>query len=322
MGGSGSSGSTMLIRKLSTHPEVFCGGEINFFNKEQLFENWNKNKLKILPVFPFYSTKGWQIYRRSTLTRSEYGWSKTSIKELLQKSDSINQFSATYFDKPMKDKNAKLWIEKTPSNAYSFTKFLEQFPEGKVIHIARNPLDSAASMYKKDPRVYYGVGTWLYNNSAALAASKSKRYHLVKYEDLIYNQEETLQNLCNFIGIDADGIVMEQKNKEKHIESWENSPDAKISDSSMGKFAKLPQEIQDEIHTAFNSCVIAESHVREKNLPYTDFKSICKVLGYDDALKPVESLKDKIEKDLKRDKRMRTLKMYETKGSFYPLEIK
>ena len=67
IGGSGSSGSTMLIRKLSTHPDIFCGGETNFFNKEQLFENWNKNKLKIIPLLPFFSTKGWQIYRRSNL---------------------------------------------------------------------------------------------------------------------------------------------------------------------------------------------------------------------------------------------------------------
>lgn len=322
IGGSGSSGSTMLIRKLSTHPGIFSGGEINFFNKEQLFENWDKNKLKILPLFPFFSTKGWQIYRRSNLYRDEYGWSKETIKSLLNKSNSINEFSKAYFKKPMDEKNAKLWIEKTPSNAYSFTKFLDQYPSGKVVHIARNPLDSAASMYNKDPRVFYGVGTWLYNNAVALAASKSDRYHLIKYEDLIYDQQNTFEKLCNFIGVDQKGIVFEKKEKEKIIASWNNSPDAKISDSSMGRFKKLDQSIQDEIYTAFHYFKISEIHKETKDIQFDSYNAICDQLGYSSILKPVHSLKRKLEKDIKRDKLLRTIKLYETRSSYYPIEIK
>lgn len=322
MGGSGSSGSTMLIRKLSTHPDVFCGGEINFFNKEQLFEDWENNKMKILPFFPFFSTKGWQIYRRSTLHREEYGWNKESVKELLKSSKNINEFTSSYFDRPRNAKQAKIWIEKTPSNAYSFTKFLEQYPSGKVVHIVRNPLDSAASMYNKDPRVYYAVGTWLYNNAIALAAASSKRYHLIKYEDLIYKKEATLQNICDFIGIDKEGIILEQKSKEKDIATWDNSPDGKISDSSMGKFKKLPQSIQDEIYTAFEYFKISESHKKTKNIEFDTYHKVCEQLGYNADLKPVENLVHKLKKDLRGDKFLRNIKMYATKGNYYPIEVK
>tara|TARA_B110000027_G_scaffold67583_1_gene72276 strand:- start:8293 stop:9273 length:981 start_codon:yes stop_codon:yes gene_type:complete len=322
IGGSGSSGSTMLIRKLSTHPDIFCGGETNFFNKEQLFENWNKNKLKIIPLLPFFSTKGWQIYRRSNLCQDEYGWTKKTVKELLKNSNSINEFTQVYFKRPIDKKNAKIWIEKTPSNAYSFTKFLDQYPDGKVIHIARNPLDSAASMYNKDPRVFYGVATWLYNNAAALAASKSNRYHLIKYEDLIYDQENTFEKLSNFIGIDQKGIVFEKKIKEKIIATWDNSPDAKISDSSMGRFKKLPIEIQNEIYTAFHHFRISDIHKTTKDIQYDSFDEICLQLGYDASLTPVESLKEKLRKDLQKDKFNRGIRFYETKGNYYPIELK
>ena len=53
--------------------------------------------------------------------------------ELLKNSNSINEFTQVYFKRPIDKKNAKIWIEKTPSNAYSFTKFLDQYPNGKVV---------------------------------------------------------------------------------------------------------------------------------------------------------------------------------------------
>jgi hypothetical protein len=323
IGGSGSSGSTMLIRKLSTHPEVFSGDEIDFFNKEQLFEDWDRNKLKILPYFPYFSTKGWQVYRRSALQREEYGWTKREIRKLLKSSSSINEFTKAYFERPVSRKKARLWIEKTPSNCYSFRHFLEQYPEGKVVHIVRNPLDSAASMYNKSPRVYYAVGTWLYNNAAALTVADSDRYHRVKYEDLVYNQDETFAKLCDFLGIDSAGLVLEIKGKtEKHIESWSNSPFAKISTSSMGKFQKLSEDIKDEIYTAFDRFEVSEAHQKANNIVLSDFYSVASELGYETEIFPKPELVKKLTSDLKKDKRVRTLKMYHTGGSYYPLSMK
>lgn len=322
IGGSGSSGSTMLISKLSTHPELFCGGEINFFNKEQLFEDWNKNKMKILPLFPFFSTKGWHIYRRNSLHRSEYGWTKEEIKKLLKTSHSINNFSEQYFNRPLLKKGAKFWIEKTPSNCYSFSLFLKTFPKSKVVHIARNPLDTIASIYKKDQRVFHAVGNWLYNNATALNVSDSENYYLIKYEDLIYDTNNSFSKLCLFLGIDSKDIKLDLGIDNKLIPTWNNSPTAKISDSSMGKFNFLSQEVKDEIYTALAYFEVSDSHKNKKNIKYIDFNTICEKLNYSSVIHPKESMLKKIKLDLKKDKLNRTIKMYATGGDFYPIQLK
>jgi len=324
IGGAGSSGSTLLRKKLSTHKDIFSGGEINFFNKERLFEDWNKNKLKILPYFPFFTTSGWDIYRRSMLTRKEYGWNKNEIRDLLKQSKSINEFVNVFFDRGLKNNNSKLWIEKTPSNAYSFKLFLKQFQEGKVIHITRNPLDSIASMYNKNKPIYYGVGTWLYNNAAALVCENSKRYLRVKYEDLVLDPKPTFQRISNFIGIDIAGLNLlgEKKMEMNLIDSWKNNPNAAISTTSMGSFYNLQNELQNEIYTALHCIQISDAHSKVKDFKYVDFYAISKKLEYNSDISPNKEMVIKIKKDLKLHKMERFLKNYQTGGKFFPLKIK
>jgi hypothetical protein len=324
IGGSGSSGSTMLIRKLQAHKDIFSGGEINFFNKERLFEDWNKNKLKILPYFPYFTTSGWDVYRRSMLTRNEYGWNKKEIKNLLKESNSINEFTETYFKKGLDKKQAKIWIEKTPSNAYSFKYFLEQFPQGKVIHITRNPLDTIASIYKKNRPVYYAVGTWLYNNAVALVCENSERYLRVKYEDIVNDPDVEFKRMFDFIGVNSENVNLTTENNiiKKDIESWKNSPDAKISKSSMGGFQKLDKNVQDEIYSALDYIQISEKHIQDKNIKYFNFETISERLDYVTELYPNKILKEKIKKDLKKHKFERSFKRYETGGNNFPLQIK
>ncbi|MCF6306854.1 MAG: sulfotransferase [Flavobacteriaceae bacterium] len=324
IGGSGSSGSTMLIRKLNNHPDIFGGGEISFFNKERLFEDWQKNKLKILPYLPYFTTSGWYVYRRSMLTREEYGWNKKEVKNLLKQSNSIVEFSKHYFKRGLDRKNAKIWIEKTPSNAYSFKYFLEQFPEGKVIHITRNPIDSVASMYEKGVPIFYSVGAWLYNNAAALVCENSKRYLRVRYEDIVDNPEIEFKKLLDFIKIENKGLNLSTKEKKevKDIESWKNSPDGEISKSSMGRFYKLPVEIQKEIYTALHCIQISKKHISDKNFKYSDFDSISKKLGYETKLEPDLTFKGKIKKELKIHKLERSIKMYYTGGNNFPIQLK
>jgi len=239
IGGAGSSGTSLLSNKLNIHPDLFSTGEINFFNKEQLFENWSKNKLKILRKWPFESTKGWFVYRQSNLGIKECGWKSEEIKEMLKSSATINEFCESYFKKPLEDKEAKYWIEKTPSNCYSFNHFLSQFENGKVIHMVRNPLDVMASFCKRGLSPYAAAATWIYNNSTSLAVENSTRYLRISYEDLVDDPKMIFDKILSFLNVKLLDLNMEQTTSSmSKIGSWNSNPMHSIDKKSIGGFQR------------------------------------------------------------------------------------
>lgn len=84
IGCAGSSGSTLLPTLLNRHPKLFSGPELNLLNKEQLFEDWEHWENRVFSFFPFCSTRGWQVYRRSNLSDPAYGWSRREVRTLLR----------------------------------------------------------------------------------------------------------------------------------------------------------------------------------------------------------------------------------------------
>ena len=76
IGGSGSTGSSLLRTILNRHPLIFSGSELNFFNKKQLYYNWNKYKTRVLTKNNFYClyTTGWFPYKSTALLAEDYYW--------------------------------------------------------------------------------------------------------------------------------------------------------------------------------------------------------------------------------------------------------
>jgi len=80
------------------------------------------------------------------------------------------------------------------------------FPEAKMIHMVRNPLDrykasKKASQHRRG-KAGWATARWLF--SANLAHQNRKRYNanykVVRYETLVSQPQETLREICAFIG--------------------------------------------------------------------------------------------------------------------------
>lgn len=105
-------------------------------------------------------------------------------------------------------------VEKTPSHIFNIEKMREDFPDAKFILILKNPLDIVGSMLKTYDDFNFSVYTCSDYLSASLVALK-KDIYLIQYEDIVSNFNETILNLCKYIGIEF---------QEKMINFHEHSP--------------------------------------------------------------------------------------------------
>jgi len=134
------------------------------------------------------------------------------------------------------------WGWKDPYNTVTIDIWKRIFPEAKIIHIYRNPLDVALSLQKReqarqqnfalDKRKRFREQTldkrWAYNQSyrilhleegvnlweeyIQLATQAEKNYQAdflsIRYEDLLENPENQLSKVAGFVGLTADAEII------------------------------------------------------------------------------------------------------------------
>ena len=201
IGGSGSSGSTLLRTLLNNHPDIFSGDELSLFNKHMAYADWPKFCASLDETLArSCCSDGWFPFPEINILDTEYGWSSDELKSVIARSCSLVDFAQTFFRRPLEIYEKSFWIEKTPSNAYCFSQFLDQFPESKVIHLVRDPYDSITSLIKRGFSVYYAVGIWFINNAFALRVESDNRYLRIRYEDLCSETDATMAVIFKFIG--------------------------------------------------------------------------------------------------------------------------
>lgn len=125
---------------------------------------------------------------------------------------------------------------KFPVDVRHTSELMEWFPDGKVVHITRDPRGLAMSK-SNDPS---GTGplvrrhphfAWLIRKAALavvisnyrLSAKVHRRlegrtnYRLFRYEDLLAEPEKTLRELCDFIDAEfSDDMLQPEKGKHEH----------------------------------------------------------------------------------------------------------
>lgn len=160
IGGSPSTGSSVLVNVLNRHPELAAGPETYLFIHPDLYREWDRYGHYLLKRDRFRGLKsiGWFRKNGADLLLPEYGWDPAGLAALLNRSASFPEFVEGYFSTAMTRKGATQWIEKSPSNSLAFPDFLKFFPEGKVIHTTRNPYDAVASLIARTFALVCGRG--------------------------------------------------------------------------------------------------------------------------------------------------------------------
>lgn len=111
------------------------------------------------------------------------------------------------------------WGLKSPGSERQAHVILNAFPTARFIHLVRDPRDVASSFinYKEGAlgryNPYMHMAVW--RRSVRLAEANSrrfpKRYLIVRHEDVVTRQEETIRTLCNFVNLPYRDEILEMK---------------------------------------------------------------------------------------------------------------
>ena len=163
------SGTTLLCRMLSAHPDLFIQNELNV---RKIFSG-GKDKHEMLEAI-------------SQLVVEEHG---RSLDEILE------------------GENKKLWGLKDPELTYHIDSLEHFLPESKFVVIVRDAR-AVVNSYMDNK---WGLGTNAYtgaqrwnkevNMQIVFLDNHPEKVHLVRYEDLVSNQEFELKRLCGFLDI-------------------------------------------------------------------------------------------------------------------------
>lgn len=241
--GSGRSGTTLLRRICSSHPDLVIPPEN--YSLSSAVSTWRRYGNLAWKEFigVFYSTfeyqKDYETYglgslQELVLEARSWGKERQSVAEL------VDAFYKHYLGehKP----SAKRWGDKTPLNTMYLPEMNRVFPDAQYIHMTRDPYDVVASYVKAglSPDVKHAAKRW---SVAVNAARKfgdryANRYLEVAYEELVKSPTETTQKICDFLEVDyIEGMEHDLNHRlgdvEKH--AHHNMVLRKISDESIGR---------------------------------------------------------------------------------------
>jgi len=205
------SGNSLMTNLLSIHDDIIVlKNSIHFFRLFYDFYNPldDKKNLKKLIYHSYLHLK----YRKDILLNVD------EVQEILsnQEINYKNIYNAMAVSL-LKKTNKKIWGENVALSWRNIPKFIEMFDDAKTIHVVRDPRAVFSSWKKLSsiPNNAYinCIFNWIdsTNHIKKFRNNLSKnKYHVVKYEDIMTDTEDTLEKLFSYLEIKFDKNILDQ----------------------------------------------------------------------------------------------------------------
>jgi hypothetical protein len=196
------SGTTLVEQIIASHPNVYGGGELQFFNQ------MDQNLVSILKSNERYPECMHFIDNQTAYDMAELYIKKT--REIVGLSKDYIRIS-----------------DKNPFNFYHLGLISLLFPKASFIHCQRHPLDTCISIYFQH---------FLAGNYFAYDLRELGQYYLeylklmnhwrevltisifeLKYEDIVQHQEDVSRKLIEFCGLEWDSACLDFYKKERPV---------------------------------------------------------------------------------------------------------
>ena len=193
------SGTSLVEQIISSHSEVFGGGELKFL-EDLILNNFYKNN------------------------------NLDTFQKLTKDTDLIDNIRTKYYDYVGKISSSRNIItDKAPLNFrwIGFIKIL--FPNSKIIHCKRDPKDNCLSLYKN---IFDENQNWTYNQDNLLNYYKNYRklmsfwkkklpnfIYECRYEDIIDNPNNKIADLIKFCDLEWEDQCLEFHKSERPIKT-------------------------------------------------------------------------------------------------------
>ncbi len=188
------SGTTLLRDLLRQHPLLECPEETSFYR-------WSD---------PFGTKAYTRTYRRNAVLcehREKDGFSNDEFWKIYRKAKNRRQLQDSYMEQFLvkKGNSGGRWFEKTPQHSAGLLRLLSDYPEARIIHLYRSPLNVVASIKEGStvgPQNIRGAANiWLEAVQAAQLVSRQwpEKIRQVCYEDLTVSPESVLAGILDFV---------------------------------------------------------------------------------------------------------------------------
>ena len=303
IGGSGSSGTTLLSHLLNSHPSIYCGDELQLLNKKSLY----------LSRFPFTESAFRELLGQGVPTElnsgvdalftsictkpvrecgfllplGRYGMTAEDVVKVAAESGSFKEFVDRFFQKVLAKAGKQRWAEKTPTNCFCIGEFLSLYPDGVYIHVVRDGRDAVPSLIKKGFSPPLSVAGWIALTAAGLPYRRHERFYQLKYEDLVTDPEEALARLMKFLRMEVDPQSLLERAVVEPVfkfvsPTWGAKPNEPISQASIGKWKRPGYPYKSYLEHLFSSMILTEELSRQWGLPdRTNGNVVLRELGYE-----------------------------------------
>jgi hypothetical protein len=222
--------------------------------------------------------------------RDHYGITLELLDQWIKLSTDTRSFFAYLCTHAIKRFNASYFIEKSPSNIYSFSRLSSDFPEVPLIHLIRDGRDVVTSLMKRDFNLFGAGSRWLYDTVAGLRSRGAKRYLEVRYEDFVSNPSQSLRAIfdhlelpfdSNILSIGHDhraGVYTENWRERKEPRVWKQTPGDPISTASIGRYRR--ELTKNDLSVLYRIKLTKHAAATFQCQPYS-FRELLEILGYD-----------------------------------------
>jgi hypothetical protein len=237
--GNSRSGTTLLGKILGLNPNIFTFEELHFF--ENLWTSEEQDLVFSEERAEQLAARLLCIQENDYVNQNNFQDFSVEAREIISqvsknKLNSLEIFK-TFLQYVVSKNNKIIPCEQTPRNVFYISEILESYPESRIINMIRDPRDVLLSQKYKWRLRFLGAKNIPYHeafrswcnyhpitisklwNASINAANKFEhhpRFCTVRFEDLVTNPENTMQEICNFVEIDFQKEMLKVSQNSSH----------------------------------------------------------------------------------------------------------
>jgi hypothetical protein len=291
IGGCGSSGTTLLRALLDKHPEVVCDDEVSFFNKREIYGDYDRFR-RMLPAWyeSGVACSGYWSQTDFFFRPDAVGITRDLAVEWSRRAADMRGYVQELKRHFLKKSGKRIFAEKTPTNVYCFRDFAQLFPESPIVHVIRDGRDVVCSLMKRGYSLWECGSRWVYDVSAGMSCRDLPRYMELRYEDLARDPEGVLRRLCRHLGVPFSHAMLERDGERtfRHPSWSSDAYSSPINTKSIGRYKK---DLSEEQLALFYRTCLSRRYAQRFRLERMPACELLRELGYEapgrDALPPL-----------------------------------
>lgn len=214
----GRSGSTLIQSMFSQHPNILATLEQPFFlvNYRYFHKkiNWTDEDIALFVENIWLRKKDmaymWKIDESLLIQQLK-------TLRIHNKLTYKNACKLVYMNHYQFDDNIKIIIDKNPIYLAHIDKIIEVFPHNKMILLLRDYRGFYASIKKYQSKAFRSnfayLLCWKIGANRLIKQLNSLNYYPIKYESLVNQTEQQIQDLCTFLSIDYTASMLDYQDK-------------------------------------------------------------------------------------------------------------